>query len=132
MISRTTKIILIVEFLVLSYMMYVLSTSLYKSYQVDRFIANAEKENEKLQQENEKLIEDYEYYSSAGYKEKIAKQNFGLVRAGEEVIILTGDDSSGGALATNVIQPAKENYYKSLSNPKKWFLLFFDRDGAAK
>ena len=51
-------------------MLYVLSTSLYKSYQVDKFIKTVEDENKSLEQTNADLIEDYEYYKSDSYKEK--------------------------------------------------------------
>lgn len=126
-VSRTTKIILTVEFIILAYMLYVLSTSLYKSYQVDRFIESAQQENEKLAKANETLIEDYEYYRSDAYKEKIAKQNFGLVRQGEEVIILA--PATGEFLTPDErVTRASEEYYRSLSNAKKWYLFFFERD----
>lgn len=126
-ISRSTKIILTVEFVLLAYMLYVLSTSLYKSYQVDRFIQNAQEENAKLERSNTLLAEDYEYYRSDAYREKIAKQNFGLVRPGEEVIILAPDDRpylSGEERASE----ANKEYYRKLSNSQKWFYFFFDRD----
>lgn len=126
-ISRTTKIILLVEFLLLAYMLYVLSTSLYKSYQVDRFIHSAEEENMKLEKANLSLAEDYEYYRSDAYKEKIAKQNFGLVRPGEEVIILAPDNQMYLSEEDRAAKTS-EQYYQSLSNPRKWFLFFFDRE----
>ncbi len=126
-ISKTTKIILLVEFLLLAYMLYVLSTSLYKSYQVDRFIRAAEEENAKLEKSNLSLAEDYAYYSSDAWKEKIAKQNFGLVRPGEEVIILAPDNQTYLSEEDRA-EKASEQYYRSLSNPKKWFLFFFDRE----
>lgn len=126
-ISRTTKIILTVEFILLSYMFYVLSTSLYKSYQVDKFIRSAEDENAKLKQENSMLAEDYEYYKSDSYKEKIAKQNFGLIMPGEEVIILAPQDEVFMSSEERASQISKD-YYRGLSNPRKWFLFFFDRE----
>lgn len=126
-ISKTTKIILLAEFLLLAYMLYVLSTSLYKSYQVDRFIRTAEEENAKLEKSNLSLAEDYAYYSSDAWKEKIAKQNFGLVRPGEEVIILAPDNQMYLSEDDRAAK-ASEQYYKSLSNPRKWFLFFFDRE----
>lgn len=126
-ISRATKIILTVEFILLAYMLYVLSTSLYKSYQVDRFIRQAEFENTRLAVSNTMLAEDYEYYRSDAYKEKIAKQNFGLVRPGEEVIILAPDEKIYLTGEERVAQASRE-YYRSLSHPKKWFLFFFDRE----
>lgn len=126
-VSRTTKIILIVEFILLAYMFYVLSTSLYKSYQVDKFIQQASLENDKLEKANSLLAEDYEYYSSDAYKEKIVKQNLGLVRPGEEVIILAAGNDSYGT-PEEAAQDAVTKYYNSLSNPKKWYLFFFDRE----
>lgn len=128
-VSRTTKIILIAEFIFLSYMLYVLSTSLYKSYQVDKFIKTVEDENKSLEQTNADLIEDYEYYKSDSYKEKIAKQNFGLVRPGEEVIIITPEKEIYVAESPDdrALGMSKQYYY-NLSNPKKWFLFFFDRE----
>lgn len=126
-ISRTTKIILMAEFIFLAYMLYILSTSLYKSYQVDRFIQSVAEENQKIESANSQLVEEYEYYTSDAYKEKIAKQNFGLVRPGEEVIVLapnTGAYLTGEERASQV----SKEYYYGLSNPHKWFLFFFDRE----
>lgn len=126
-VSRTTKIILVAEFIFLSYMLYVLSTSLYKSYQVDRFIDQAKEENDKLEKANQQLLEEYEYYRSDAYKEKIAKQNFGFVRPGEEVIVLLPEKRRTLSDDQRATQVSKEYYY-SLSNSKKWFLFFFDRE----
>lgn len=126
-VSRTTKMILTAEFILFAYMLYVLSTSLYKGYQVDNFIRSADMENAKLEQANQLLAEDYEYYRSDAYKEKIAKQNFGLVRPGEEVIILAPDSHSYFSEEERTAQVSKQ-YYESLSNPRKWFLFFFDRE----
>jgi len=111
----------------LAYMLYVLTTSLYKSYQIDRFIENAAFENTKLAEENKKLASDFEYYSSPEYKEKIAKQNFGLVRPGEEVIILYPDRKQYVTPHERAAEISR-NYYKSLDNSKKWYLFFFDRE----
>lgn len=125
-ISKSAKMILAVEFILLSYMLYVLATSLYRSYQIDRFIGSVEEENAKLAQENAELAEDFEYYRSDAYREKIAKQNFGLVRPGEEVIILAPEDKAYLSSEERVVSANRE-YYEQQSNPKKWFLFFFDR-----
>lgn len=126
-VSPLTKAVLTVEFLLLAYMLYVLSTSLYKSYQVDRFIEQVSEENKKLEQTNASLAEDYEYYRSDAYKEKIAKQNLNLMRPGEEVIILTPEDKPFLTPAENSQEAARE-YHRELSNPRKWFLFFFERE----
>lgn len=126
-VSGTTKIILIAEFVLFAYMLYVLSTSLYKSYQVDNFIKSVQVENDKLENANSLLAEDYEYYKSDAYKEKIAKQNFGLIRPGEEVIILAAEQKNFLTQEDREFK-ATQQYYNSLSNPRKWFLFLFDRD----
>ncbi len=122
--------VIVIEIVLLAYMLYVLSTALYKSYQVDTFISTAADENKKLEQQNAMLIEDYEYYGSAAYKEKIAKQNFNLVRPGEEVIVLLPDTSHASTKTTqdDQVYAYTSKYYQSLSNPQKWYLFLFDRD----
>jgi len=125
-ISRTTKAILIAEFILLAYMLYVLTNSLYKSYQIDRFIEAAALQNKKLAEENARLASDFEYYSSPQYREKISKQNLGLVRPGEEVIILAPERKAYVSPEEREFEFVK-NYYESLSNPKKWYLFFFER-----
>lgn len=127
-VSRTTKVILMVEFILLAYMLYVLATSLYKSYQVDQFIQTAGLENKKLEQANEGLIADYEYYRSDAYKEKIAKQNFGLIRPGEEIIVLAPEGDKYLSPEERAAKSTRE-YHGSLSTPRKWFLFLFDREG---
>ncbi len=127
---KTTKMVIIIEIVLLAYMLYVLSTSLYKSYQVDKFISTAADENKRLEQQNTMLIEDYEYFGSAAYKEKIAKQNFNLVRPGEEVIVLLPDTTHATPQETqeDQVYAYTSKYYQSLSNPQKWYLFLFDRD----
>lgn len=120
--------ILSVEFILLAYMFYVLSTSLYKSYQIDKFIKSAEDENAKMERANSLLSEDYEYYKSDAYKEKIIKQNLGLIRPGEEVIVLTKDDKVAFLTPEEQAVRLNKDRYQSTSNPKKWFIFFFDRD----
>ncbi|MBD3328390.1 hypothetical protein GF340_03740, partial [Candidatus Peregrinibacteria bacterium] len=86
--SNTTKMIIIGEFLLVAYLLFTLTSSVYKSYQIDVHIENFEKENARIEEENRRKSEDYDYYSSNAYIEKIAKQNLGLVNPGEEVIII--------------------------------------------
>ena len=127
-INNTTKIVLIAEFILLAYMLYVLSTSLFKSYQVDTFIRTAEEENKRLQEENLLLSEDFDYYSSQRYKEKIAKQNFGLVHPGEEVIVVIPSDPVSKTSNEDRAEILTQKYYNSLSNPEKWYLFLFERE----
>ena len=124
--SHTTKLVIIGLFLLVSFLLYSLTASVYKAYQIELHIKNYERENLKIAEENRKKSEDYEYYSSDAYIEKIAKQNLGLVNPGEEVIIIPNDkiDASGivGGIKT---EDDTVKSYSGLSNNQKWWKFFF-------
>ncbi len=113
----------------MSFLLYSLTASVYKAYQIELHIKNYERENSKIAEENRKKSEDYEYYSSDAYIEKIAKQNLGLVNPGEEVIIIPNDkiDASGIVGGVNA-EDDTVNSYSGLSNNQKWWKFFFDME----
>jgi cell division protein FtsB len=124
-ISNTTKVVLITEFVFVAYMLYVLTSSIYHSYQIDQYIAQFDMENEKIAEENRRLSEDFAYYTSEAYQERIAKQNFGLIKPGEQVIVLPVED-----VATFEDEEAEQTKnikrWNRLSNPQKWWVFFFE------
>ena len=87
--SSVTKMIIIVEFFLVAYLIYSLTKNVYNSYQVDQYIEEFEYNNMQIEIENKQKTEDYLYFTSDEYIDKIAKQNLGLVNQGEEVIILS-------------------------------------------
>jgi cell division protein FtsB len=127
--SRMTKFILIGEFLLVSYLLYALTTHIYNNYQVDYHVENFRKMNEKLEKENRKAAEDLLYYTSDEFIEKMAKQNLNLVNPGEEVIVISDD-----LLNQPLVEDARASQgdqiskYYHLSNPKKWWKFFFEVD----
>lgn len=127
--SNFTKLIIVIEFALVSYLLYSLTKNIYNSYQVDQIIESYRKENSSIEEENRKRNEDYLYFTSEEYIDKIAKQNLGLVDKGEEVIILSQD-------VTNPQQDplAEENSGVStlsrrsrMTNPEQWWDFFFGR-----
>jgi hypothetical protein len=92
---------------------------------VDKYIEAFESENQTLQQENNQKMQDYLYFTSEEYIDKVAKQNLGLINPGEEVIVVTPelpslqteDGTDGGDLAK---KPAP-------GNPQKWVEFFFGK-----
>ncbi len=124
--SNFTKMVIIGEFFLVSYLLYTLTVSVYKSYQIDQHIKDFEAENARIEEENRQKSEDFDYYSSNAYIEKMAKQNLGLVNAGEEVIIIpssTVKSSDTGASGNSV---NGGNADTNLNNPQKWWKFFFD------
>lgn len=125
--SQLTKIILIVEFLLVAYLLYALTLNVYKSYTLDAHIRDFEEENKAIEDENNKKNDDFMYYTSEQYIDKIAKQNFGLVNPGEEIIILPLDANSQTAEGGSGENAQGEEDLNKLSNPQKWWKFFFDR-----
>jgi cell division protein DivIC len=122
--SGFTKLIIIVEFILVAYLLYSLTKNVYSSYQIDKYISSFEQENASIEQENRQKNEDYLYFTSEEYIDKIAKQNLGLVNPGEEVIIVSPE-----ALAQDTEENSDEavDYAKSpkVSNPQAWWNFFF-------
>ena len=122
--SSFTKIIIIVEFLLIAYLIYSLTKNVYNSYKVDQYIEEFERENTVIETENRQKTEDYLYFTSEEYIDKIAKQNLGLVNPGEEVIIL----SSNIVLEeTDDDENSANNFAKhsGMSNSGQWWNFFF-------
>ena len=124
--SHTTKLIIIGLFLMVSFLLYSLTASVYKAYQIELHIKNYEKENARIEEENRRKSEDYEYYSSEAYIEKIAKQNLNLVNPGEEVIIIPNDSLDNSGIVGGLNDEEGEYTYTGLNNPQKWWKFFFD------
>lgn len=120
--------VIIGEFIFVSYLLYTLTVSVYKSYQIDQHIKTFEVENAKIEEENRQKSEEFDYYNSSAYVEKIAKQNLNLVNPGEDVIIIPNDNmATSGIVGDNqVVQNSSDRTYNNLSNPQKWWKFFFD------
>jgi len=118
--------VIIGEFLLVSYLLYTLTVSVYKSYQIDQHIKNFEAENAKIEEENREKSEEFEYYSSDAYIEKIAKQNLGLVNQGEEVIIIPNVDNGASGVVGGLPDEDSVLADSSISNSSKWWKFFFD------
>lgn len=124
--SNITKLIIVVELILVIYLLNTLTVSVYRGYQIDQVIKQFEQDNNRIADDNRKKSEDYDYFTSPNYIEKIAKQNLGLVNPGEEVIVLPA--SSTDQTNTSSAQTGQESPdLIDLSNDQKWWLFFFDR-----
>lgn len=113
------------EFFLVSYLLYSLTKNVYDNYQVDKYIEKFNEENALIEAENRQKTEDYLYFTSEEYIDKIAKQNLGRVNQGEEVIVLSPD------VITEEAVEGEAGYedvakYGGESNFEKWVEFFFD------
>lgn len=128
--SNITKLIIVVELILVIYLLNTLTISVYKGYQVDKIINEFEQENKQMEAENKKKVEDYEYFTSPNYIEKMAKQNLGLVNPGEKVIVLPPNPNENSLLNSDLDD--KNAALAGLTNEEKWWIFFFDRSRAIK
>jgi len=122
--SNFTKIVIILEFVLVAYLLYSLTKNVYNSYQIDQYIETFQAENEQIEEENISKTEDYLYFTSDEYIDKIAKQNLGLVNPGEEVIVLSSD------VLEDIVEVDEDELpgyaiYAGMSVREQWWNFFF-------
>jgi len=118
------RLVLIIGFFVVAYMLYHLTVSIYDNWQIEQHIADFEQRNEQLALDNKQKLEDFQYYTSEQYIEKIAKQNLGLINPGEKIVIIPDDDL---VVLTESEDSAalSEELRSTWSYPKRWWKFFF-------
>lgn len=119
-----SRVIVIAGFVVVAYMLYNLTVSIYENYQIDVHIESFQERNEELKDENLEKLESYQYYTSEKYIEKIAKQNLGLINPGEEVVVITEEDNDT-ILEAEYEESQTMAMRNSWSNTRKWWEFFF-------
>ncbi len=124
---NVARLIIIVGFIFVAYMLYKLTVSIYENYQIDSHIATFEAKNAELAAENLDKIESYQYYTSDQYIEKIAKQNLGLINPGEKVIVITEEDNNT-ILEAEYEQAQTLAMQNSWSTPRKWAEFFLNEN----
>jgi hypothetical protein len=108
----------------IAYMLYGLTLSIYRNYTINTHIENFTQTNTQLQAENEEKLKNYEYYNSAEYQDKIAKQNLGLINPGEEVIVIP-PSARIEVFELDDIEAQKARKLAKMPNFKRWWEFFF-------
>jgi len=109
-----------------AYLLYSLTVAFYKSHQIDIYIQDFEKENTRIEEENKKLIEEFDYVTSEAYIDKILKQDKGLINPGEEVIVIASNLNGETGEATSTLDKFGKRDLSNLSNVDKWRLFIFE------
>lgn len=126
--SNITNFVIIGLILLSGYLLYSLTLAFYKSHQIDIYIENFEKENERIEQENKKLIEEFDYVTSERYIDKILKQNNGLINPGEEVIVIASNNDTDDSSDIYGIDSYGKRNLDKLSNMEKWRIFIFEEN----
>jgi len=126
--SNFTNLLIIGLIIISGYLLYSLTVAFYKSHQIDVYIQDFESENQRIEEENKKLIEEFDYVTSEAYIDKILKQDKGLINPGEDLIVIASnptnqDDQTG----VNFDEFGKRDISK-LSNLEKWRIFVFEEN----
>ncbi len=124
---NTIHIAIIGGFIFIAYMLYALTVSIYRNYQIQIVIEKFEKENQQLEEENQQKLANYQYYISEKYVDKIAKLHLGLINPGEEVIVIP-EAIDLSELLLEEEQLKKEAKLAKLSPVKRWFNFIFKQN----
>lgn len=123
------KIIIITGIGSISFMLFFLSQSLYRSYLIDAQLQSFQKKNEAILKDIHDIQGEVEYFASERYKDKHAKEMLNKLQPGEKVIIVSQK-------AENVLIPQStllgEIKKVKLSIQEEWHQYFFGEDDFLK
>jgi len=107
-------------------MFFILTTSVYRDYKLEREIRKFENEVNKLAEIANKKPADVSYFASKKYKDRYAKESLNLLNPGEKLIIIPKEDHiikrGEIEIATDMIQTS---YVLELPNKNQWWDYFF-------
>ena len=83
------QLTIVIGLTVVGFMAFGLALSYYRNAIFEQTLINIHEQNEELREEISLGYQDLEYYRSAQYKDKYAKENLSLVRPGEKILIIT-------------------------------------------
>lgn len=126
--SNVANFVIILLIILSGYLLYSLTLAFYKSYQIDVYIEDFEQKNQRIEEENKKLIEEFDYVTSDLYIDKILKQNNGLINPGEEVVVIASTDNIEEESDVFDIDYYTNRNIDKLSNVDKWRIFIFEEN----
>lgn len=114
---------LILGVVLLVFMGLVFANSYYKNYLLRQEISSMMEEASKIENDNAELRALLDKVKSPIYAEQIGRTNLGLVKPGENQIVLVGDLAKySGQAKSGMVESTK------LSNPRQWWKYFFNHN----
>ena len=116
-LSMNKKIIIkIFGIVLITYLLFSVGKTLYQSWTVSKEVASLNKQITELGKSNDDYKSKLLYYQSPSYREKIARERFGLQKPGEEVMVIVSEEKP---------KAIEEKPIKKLTNYQKWWEYFF-------
>ena len=129
------KLTIVVGLTVVGFMAFGLALSIYRNVLFEQTLMGIDGQNDTIRKAIEFSHRELEYFRSAQFKDKYAKENLGLLRPGEKVLIITETVSSlNDILDTAETEEQREAKYLELLRQMPvldhWKLFLFHPDKA--
>jgi len=127
------QLTIVVGLTVVGFMTFGLALSFYRNVLFEETLESISAQNDKVRQENALNQSDLEYYRSAQYKDKYAKENLDRMNRGEKVLIITETPKTPqvvtDALSISEQQEAAfEELLRQMPVIEHWRLYLFHRE----
>ncbi|MDD5623872.1 MAG: septum formation initiator family protein [Candidatus Peribacteraceae bacterium] len=128
------QLTIIVGLTVVGFMAFGLALSFYRNVLFEQTLDEIRTQNNALKGKIAQGYRDLEYYRSAQYKDKYAKENLGMVKPDEKVLIITDKPQTDPLVAepNDSLSDQREAAYLELLRQmpviEHWKLYFFYRD----
>ena len=128
------QLTIVVGLTVVGFMAFGLALSFYRNILFDEHLKEIALQNDVLQKRIEQSQGDLDYYRSAQYKDKYAKENLGMLNPGEKILIITDElpspdlPQSMGLSPVQQVQAAFEETLRQTPVYLHWKLFLFERE----
>lgn len=128
------QLTIVIGLTVVGFMAFGLALSFYRNLLFEQTLEGIAKQNTELRNKIELGYQDLEYYRSAQYKDKYAKENLNLVKPGENVLIITKQPEDPFELSGTQMEPTEQQeaaYFELLRQMpvlEHWKLFLFHKD----
>ena len=128
------QVTIVVGLTVVAFMAFGLALSYYRNILFDQHLQDIERSNDQLGAHIDQSHDDLDYYQSAQYKDKYAKETLGRLNPGEKVLIITNapeepDVAADGTVTVSEQQLALyEDTLRLMPVYQHWQLYLFERE----
>ena len=128
------QLTIVIGLTVVGFMAFGLALSFYRNILFEQTLEGIQDQNDILRDKIAGGYRNLEYYRSAQYKDKYAKENLGLMKPGERVLIITQKEEATVITAEGAIAPTEQQEAQYLEILRQmpviehWALFLFHKD----
>jgi len=129
------QLTIVVGLTVVGFMAFGLALSFYRNVLFEQTLQDIAQQNNDLKGTIERSKRDLEYYGSAQYKDKYAKENLGKINPGESVLIIANTKTQADILSNEADQrmaEIRETAYlellRQMPTLEHWNIYFFNKE----